>query len=85
MWGRCVLIALVKSVHTVVTYMRAPVGTAYVQSVRAYISRYTRIPGRCGRYVRSAVGIYTYLQQVVVFFFNIRSCIISRYMQYVHQ
>ena len=28
----------------------------------------TRVPGRCSRYVRTAVG--TYLEQLVVFFFN---------------
>ena len=39
----------------------------------------TRVPGRCSRFVSTAVG--TYLQQLAFFLFNIRTCINRRYMQ----
>ena len=55
----------------------------YVQQVRTYISRYTSI--RWVQQVRTYSSGYVLTAAGSIFAFNIRTCINSRYMQYVHQ
>ena len=80
----CVLIALDKGTTDVRTYIsrNSNIGSRYVPP-----SVGTRVPGRCSKYVRTAVGtlVLTAAGSFSSIYVHTGTCIVSKYMQYIHQ